>query len=65
MISDNDVYKIGTLTRTHGVRGELAFQFTDDIWDRVVQTTFSCDSTDCLCPSSSKNGASARIPSPC
>ena len=35
MISDNDVYKIGTLTRTHGVRGELAFQFTDDIWDRV------------------------------
>lgn len=35
MISDNDVYKIGTLTRTHGVRGEVAFQFTDDVWDRV------------------------------
>lgn len=35
MISDSDVYKIGTLTRTHGVRGEVAFQFTDDVWDRV------------------------------
>ncbi len=35
MISDHDVYKIGSLTRTHGVRGELAFQFTDDVWDRV------------------------------
>ncbi len=23
------------LTRTHGVRGELTFQFTDDVWDRV------------------------------
>lgn len=35
MISDNEVYKIGILTRTHGVRGEVAFQFTDDVWDRV------------------------------
>ncbi len=35
MIKDEDVYQIGTLTRTHGVRGEVAFQFTDDVWDRV------------------------------
>lgn len=35
MISDSDVYKIGTLMRTHGIRGEVAFQFTDDVWDRV------------------------------
>ena len=35
MITESEVYKIGTLTRTHGVRGELAFQFTDDVWDRV------------------------------
>ena len=35
MIQENDVYKIGNLTRTHGVRGEVAFQFTDDVWDRV------------------------------
>ena len=35
MILDSEVYKIGSLTRTHGVRGEIAFQFTDDVWDRV------------------------------
>lgn len=35
MIKEDEVYQIGTLTRTHGVRGELAFQFTDDVWDRV------------------------------
>ena len=35
MITDHDVYKIGSLTRTHGVRGEVAFQFTDDVCDRV------------------------------
>lgn len=35
MIKEEEVYKIGTLTRTHGVRGEIAFQFTDDVWDRV------------------------------
>lgn len=35
MISESDVYKIGTLTRAHGVRGEVAFLFTDDVWDRV------------------------------
>lgn len=31
----SDTYKIGQLTRTHGVRGELAFRFSDDVWDRV------------------------------
>ena len=35
MIQENDVYKIGNLTRTHGVRGDVTFQFTDDVWDRV------------------------------
>lgn len=35
MISESDVYQIGTITRVHGVRGEVAFQFTDDVWDRV------------------------------
>ena len=35
MISASDVYQIGTLTRAHGVRGEVAFQFTDYVWDRV------------------------------
>ncbi len=35
MITFDDVYKIGTLARTHGVKGELAFAFTDDVWDRI------------------------------
>ena len=35
MIKDSEVYKIGTITRTHGIRGEVSFSFTDDVWDRV------------------------------
>ena len=30
-----EIYKIGTLTRTHGVHGEISMSFTDDVWDRV------------------------------
>lgn len=30
-----ELYRIGCLTRTHGVRGELAMSFTDDVWDRA------------------------------
>lgn len=30
-----DTYKIGTLTRTHGIDGELSMNFTDDVWDRA------------------------------
>ena len=30
-----DTYKIGTLTRTHGIGGELSMNFTDDVWDRT------------------------------
>lgn len=30
-----DTYKIGTLTRTHGIGGELSMTFTDDVWDRA------------------------------
>lgn len=35
MIKEEEVYKIGTITRTHGVRGEVSFSFTDDVWDRT------------------------------
>lgn len=35
MINPADTYKIGSLTRTHGLRGELQFVFTDDIFDRA------------------------------
>ena len=35
MINEQDVYKIGQIGRTHGVKGEVTFQFTDDVFDRV------------------------------
>ena len=35
MIRENDVYQIGKLGKTHGVKGEIIFLFDDDIFDRV------------------------------
>ena len=35
MIKEEEIYRIGRITRTHGVKGEVAMQFTDDVWDRV------------------------------
>lgn len=35
MIKQEDVYRIGRLGKPHGVKGEVSFQFTDDIFDRV------------------------------
>lgn len=35
MIKSEDVYKIGRLGKTHGVKGEVSFQFDDDVFDRV------------------------------
>ena len=35
MIRKEDCYKIGRIGKAHGVRGELSFLFTDDVFDRV------------------------------
>ena len=35
MIREDDVYQIGKLGKTHGVKGEISFLFDDDIFDRV------------------------------
>lgn len=35
MIREEDVYKIGKIGKPHGVRGEVSFHFTDDVFDRV------------------------------
>lgn len=35
MIKREEVYKIGRLGKSHGVKGEISFQFDDDIFDRV------------------------------
>ncbi len=43
MIKREEVYRIGKLTKPHGVKGEIAFSFTDDVFDRV-----ECDYLVCL-----------------
>lgn len=43
MIRKEEVYKIGILTKPHGIKGEIAFTFTDDIFDRV-----DCDYLICM-----------------
>ncbi len=35
MIAKESVYRIGRLGKPHGVKGEISFQFSDDIFDRV------------------------------
>ena len=35
MMRKEDVYRIGKLGKTHGVRGEISFLFDDDVFDRV------------------------------
>ncbi len=35
MIAFDDVYKIGTIAKAHGLRGEVVFLFTDDTFDRT------------------------------
>ncbi len=35
MITEQEVYRIGQIGRTHGVKGEVTFSFTDDVWDRA------------------------------
>ena len=35
MIRREEVYKIGKLGKTHGVKGEISFLFDDDVFDRT------------------------------
>ena len=35
MIKRDDVYRIGTIGKSHGVKGEVSFSFDDDVFDRV------------------------------
>lgn len=44
MIRREDVYRIGQLAKPHGIKGEVAFNFTDDIFDRTEE----CDYLICL-----------------
>lgn len=35
MLSYDDVYEIGQLGKPHGVKGEISFRFSDDVFDRA------------------------------
>lgn len=35
MFNYDDLYEIGTLGKPHGVKGEIAFRFSDDVFDRA------------------------------
>ena len=44
MIREEEVYRIGRLGKTHGVRGEISFLFDDDVFDRVDADFLACSS---------------------
>ena len=35
MIRAEEVYRIGRIGKPHGVKGEVSFMFSDDVFDRV------------------------------
>lgn len=42
MITKEEVYRIGIFNKPHGVKGELQFSFTDDIFDRAEADYLIC-----------------------
>ena len=50
MIRSEEVFPIGIFTRTHGVQGEVAMSFTDDIFDRVECPYLLCSMDGILVP---------------
>ncbi len=50
MIKKEDVYKIGRLGKAHGVRGEVSFQFDDDIFDTTDADYLIIEIDDILVP---------------
>ena len=50
MIHKEDCYKIGKITKAHGLKGEVNFMFTDDIWDRTENDYIICEIDGILVP---------------
>lgn len=50
MIREDEVYKIGMLTKTHGVSGELNMSIIDDVFDRVEAEYLVCRMDGILVP---------------
>ena len=43
MIKQEDVYQIGRMGKAHGLKGEINFQFSDDLWDRTDCDYLICE----------------------
>ncbi|MDR1090697.1 MAG: ribosome maturation factor RimM [Prevotella sp.] len=43
MIKESEVFKIGKLTKPHGIKGEISFAFENDVFDRVNCPYLICD----------------------
>ncbi len=50
MIRREDVYKIGVLGKPHGVKGEIQFRFTDDVFDQCDSDYLVLDMEGILVP---------------
>ncbi len=50
MIKPEDTYKIGQISKTHGLKGEVVLNFTDDIFDRVDCPYLLCNVEGILVP---------------
>jgi len=50
MIKKDDTYKIGHVGKTHGLKGELTFTFTDDLFDSVDCPYLICEVEGILVP---------------
>ena len=50
MIRPEDVYQIGRMGKAHGLKGEINFQFTDDVWERTDSDYLICDVDGILVP---------------
>lgn len=50
MIRKEDVYQIGKITKAHGLKGEINFQFTDDVWDTIESQYLICEVDGILVP---------------
>lgn len=50
MIREEDVYRIGTITKTHGISGEVSMTITDDVFDRVDADHLICRMDGILVP---------------
>lgn len=50
MIKESEVFRIGKLTKPHGIKGEISFAFDNDVFDRVDCPYLICDIDGILVP---------------